>query len=347
MNFPIPGTPSKRTIAANDRNLARIHQANTLDQGLILGESPFVEPNPYPVVQSERPTPQGNQSQGPQTYLPADPSEFLPDVVHGPDDSFTPPPWFLKAVEAIAGTAQRPPSKPPFRFEATIAAAEYNGKILARSGFDIGRVLAEHKDTTLGYGCEFRSPAELKPLLGRHRHFKLLEDLLRNGMSYFYKVELTEAERVDELNAILQRGNHKSATNESKQVSLLLEKDVTHGFSVPVPVDTIRLIPGAAVQPLGMAVQQTLDENGEPKTKFRLTQDLSFSSAQPPAPPRSINKRIDMSLYPEMVFGWCLQRILHFVSYLRWYEPLLRILMSKYDHSDAYRRIAHSASAAL
>ena len=42
-NFSIPGTLFKRTIAANDRNLERISQANVLDQGLILGESKIVE----------------------------------------------------------------------------------------------------------------------------------------------------------------------------------------------------------------------------------------------------------------------------------------------------------------
>ena len=74
-------------------------------------------------------------------------------------------------------------------------------------------------------------------------------------MSYYFTVELTETERAAELEALIQRGNHKSATTENTQVSLLLEKDVTHAFSVPVPVDTVRLIPGAAVQPLRMAVQ--------------------------------------------------------------------------------------------
>ena len=114
-------------------------------------------------------------------------------------------------------------------------------------------------------------------------------------MSYHYDVKLTEAERGEELEAILARGNHKSATVETVHVSALLAKDVTHGFSVPIPMDVIRLIPGAAVQPLGMVVQQTLDEHGEPKVKRRLTQDLSFSSSPAPAPPRSINKRVDMS----------------------------------------------------
>ena len=282
----------------------------------------------------------------PALYLPTDANEFLPDEVCGPDDTFTPPGWFLAALKDIARTEITPPTMPPFKFVVSAEAAKYNGKILARSGFDVGRVLDAHGTSTLGYGCEFRTPEQLQPLLGRHRHFALLRNLLTEGMSYYYKVDLSETERVEELDALLARGNHKSATVEGRHVAALLAKDVTHGFSVPIPINIIRLIPGAAVQPLGMVVQQTLDENGKPKVKRRLTQDLSFSSNPHPAPPRSINKRVDMTMYPEMVFGWCLPRILHFVASLRWHQPQLKILIAKYDYSDAYRRIAHSASAA-
>jgi hypothetical protein len=48
-----------------------------------------------------------------------------------------------------------------------------------------------------------------------------------------------------------------------------------------------------------------------------------------------------------MVYGWCLLRIIHFVVALRLAHPGTRILVSKYDCSDAYRRIAHVASAMI
>jgi hypothetical protein len=54
-----------------------------------------------------------------------------------------------------------------------------------------------------------------------------------------------------------------------------------------------------------------------------------------------------MSAYAEMIYGgWCLPRIIHYVVSLRARFPDLHILVSKYDYSDAYRRIAHSAEAA-
>jgi hypothetical protein len=53
-----------------------------------------------------------------------------------------------------------------------------------------------------------------------------------------------------------------------------------------------------------------------------------------------------MDEYVEMIYGWCLSRVIHFIVALRLAHPLLRIFIMKYDYSDAYRRVAHSPSAA-
>jgi hypothetical protein len=78
-----------------------------------------------------------------------------------------------------------------------------------------------------------------------------------------------------------------------------------------------------------------------------MTQDLSYSHTKTAKGlPVSVNTRIDMDAYSEMIFGWCLFRIIHLIVSLRLHYPHSRILISKYDYSDAYRRMAHSASAA-
>jgi hypothetical protein len=164
-------------------------------------------------------------------------------------------------------------------------------------------------------------------------------------MHYVFDRELESDERNDEVATMLARGNHKSAQLEQDRVGELLAKDVVHGFTIPLPIATIKLIPGAMVQPLGLVQQWTVGPDGERKVKFQLTQDLSFSTNRH-SKPTSINARVDMSAYVEMVYGWCLPRIVHFIVALRSQNPTLLILISKYDYSDAYRRIAHSASAA-
>jgi hypothetical protein len=97
-------------------------------------------------------------------------------------------------------------------------------------------------------------------------------------------------------------------------------------------------------QPLGMAEQLTLSESGARVPKFRLTQDLSYSLTEEKV---SVNARIDIEAYPEMIYGWCLPHILQYIVCLRRQHPNEQIFIAKYDYSDAYRRIAHSASAAV
>ena len=53
-----------------------------------------------------------------------------------------------------------------------------------------------------------------------------------------------------------------------------------------------------------------------------------------------------MHAYPAMIYGFCLLRLIHYIVALRLAFPDELILISKYDFSDAYRRIAHSALAA-
>ena len=96
---------------------------------------------------------------------------------------------------------------------------------------------------------------------------------------------------------MLGRGNHKSAQDEPAIVKQLLYKDVVHGFSMVIPIGAVPLIPNAMVQPVGLAKQWTLDEEGNRKIKYRITQDLSYLETNKEAP-LSINSRIDMDQYP-------------------------------------------------
>ena len=98
-------------------------------------------------------------------------------------------------------------------------------------------------------------------------------------------------------------------------------------------------MPGTMVQACGLVVQHALEG-----IKYRLTHDLSFSITGEDV---SVNSRCDMNAYPEMVYGFCLSRIIHFIVALRGKYPEERILISKYDFSDAYRRMAHGASSAI
>jgi hypothetical protein len=318
--------PTSASRRGEERNAGRLRLADKTDRET-LGESPNIA---------------RQCTLGP---LPSDASLFFPEPIVGPCDEFVPPTWFLEGIKRICATESPTPTKSPIRFELSDQATKHNANVLGRVGFDVGRLIRDNSSSTLGFGSEFRGVGELEPLLGKHPHFSRLVKLLTEGMPYVFNRELSSTERRKEVAAMLARGNHKSAQSDQLHVGKLLAKDVLHGFAIPIPISVVSRIPGAMVQPLGLVQQWTVNPEGERVIKFRLTQDLSFSTDQA-AEPTSINSRVDMSAYVEMVYGWCLPRIIHYVVSLRSRYPELRILISKYDYSDAYRRIAHSAEAA-
>ena len=108
-----------------------------------------------------------------------------------------------------------------------------------------------------------------------------------------------------EINANLAQGNHRPATKRPDILKEKLERDVKFGFAVPVWASSLRDIAGTMVQACGLAVQHALEG-----IKYRLIHDLSFSITSEDA---SINSRCDMDVYPEMVYGFCLSRTIHFI----------------------------------
>jgi hypothetical protein len=164
--------------------------------------------------------------------------------------------------------------------------------------------------------------------------------MLEEGFQYFLSRELSESERLDEFDAQFERGNHKSESQENEAVAQgLLESDVKHGFALPIQAGKLRLVKGVHLQPGGMVEQFGLNADGSRKRKRRFTHDLSFSITQQDA---SIKERVDMSRYPEMVYGWCFSRIMHYFADLRHHHPGQRVYISKFDYSDAYKRMSQS-----
>jgi hypothetical protein len=308
---------SRRTRVSTIRNAQRVRAANDGDEQM-LGESPS-DP----------------------AYLSVNTDSLFPMIV-GPDDAFVPPGWLLTNMRKVDATLVPVPTKPDVIFETTDAALLHNTNLLTRLNFDFDLFMATNSDTTIGYNSEFRPLAQTESIFGRHPCFGFYRQIAIAGMDYRFSTHITETERTDELTKTLARGNHQSAEAELPVVARLLGKDVRHGFSLPFDPVVIERIPGAEVQPCGLAKQFTLNADGSRATKDRLTQDLSFWSG---TFDRSVNSRIDLSAYPEMIYGWCLLRVIHFVVTLRKAHPDTRIFVAKFDFSDAYRRICHAASA--
>jgi hypothetical protein len=93
---------------------------------------------------------------------------------------------------------------------------------------------------------------------------------------YFFSSEIPDDVRRTELENQLTRGNHKSVTANPEIAEKALRNNVWHGFAIPLPAKTVRKIPGAMVQPCGLASQFSLQAEGSRKLKHWLTQNLSY-----------------------------------------------------------------------
>ena len=105
-----------------------------------------------------------------------------------------------------------------------MAAADANERLLEEVGYDLTKLIEKHAATTLGYGSEFRTVSELKPLIGTHPNFGALSLVLTSGMPYVFNRELDQATKLTELKTLLERGNHKSAKDLPDKVGELLAK---------------------------------------------------------------------------------------------------------------------------
>ncbi len=121
----------------------------------------------------------------------------------------------------------------------------------------------------------------------------------------------------------------------------LLNDDVTHGFSLPLPVSCLFSIPAASLAPLGVQSQKTIDEDGNIIPKFRMTHDQTF----PGATGTSVNIRTLKDQLPDCLYGKMLLRIIHYIVSLRARHPGKRIIIGKYDIKAAYRRCHLAATA--
>jgi hypothetical protein len=96
---------------------------------------------------------------------------------------------------------------------------------------------------------------------------------------------------------------------------------------------------GAMVQPLGLATQFAMADNGRGKVKHRLTQDLTFSLS----PEMSVNSRIPHGPARDVL------RLVQFPNRPLHCQPppsvpSTREFHSWHDYSDAWLEMAHSGS---
>ena len=233
-------------------------------------------------------------------------------------------------------------NKPLFRFDVSDEAARFNMNLLKKNNFNLEKLLNATPSIT-SYGSEFKSANELEPLLKLHPRWKELKKKLRHGACFPVK-EVEDNIRLQDMEAMKIRGNHKSATKHEKYLADAFIKEVEKGWILLLPDEEAKNIPGLELAPMGVADQIGISATGEFVSKLRVTHDLSFPQE---ISGTSLNSRVvDTELEPCM-FGHTLLRLVHHIIKLRNEYPKKKIWLRKEDFKSAYRRMHLNATTAL
>jgi hypothetical protein len=89
-------------------------------------------------------------------------------------------------------------------------------------------------------------------------------------------VEISKIKQQQDLVDALTFGNHKGALQKPVILKKLIAKNVKYGYSLPVPLSSIRLFPGLVMAPMNKMEQNTINKFGQIIPKERLTHNQSW-----------------------------------------------------------------------
>ena len=128
--------------------------------------------------------------------------------------------------------------------------------------FDLGRALEAQQDSPLGPGKEFKLPDILESVFGLHSIWQRMKDFLNDGSKWPLD-EINKEERGNDLNEALTFGNHKGTLAKPELLLKLIGKDVKYGYSIPIPLNSMKLIPGIEMAPMNIMTQNMINEFGQ------------------------------------------------------------------------------------
>ena len=88
--------------------------------------------------------------------------------------------------------------------------------------------------------------------------------------------DLDSKSRSEDMKEALEFGNYKGATEKPELLRKLIEKDISHGYGLVLPLAKIHRIPNILLAPMNVMNQNTIDECGKIIGKDRLTHDQSY-----------------------------------------------------------------------
>jgi hypothetical protein len=256
------------------------------------------------------------------------------------DDTPPSPTWppdpetLMAAIRKLLDWKPTKQSPMIFRLDSTPEAAAHNSAILKAANYDLQRLIADNGNCSMAPGAEFRPVELLEHVFAGHPCWPQVKEMLTDGAKFPLRKQTPE-EQQSELRNIMDYGNHKSAQKGAAIVLDKLEDEIKKGWQIPITTDSLHEIPDAAVGPVGLADQLTIDEKGNVIPTKRLTHDQSYDVNKK----SSVNHRVDFDKLPKIRYGHALRRFCAVILAKRRRRPNVRLLMCKYDIKSAYRRM--------
>lgn len=245
----------------------------------------------------------------------------------------------VRRIKFALESHEDPLNASPMTFQFSNEAALKNSIVLSDFEFSIEKMLLSITSTSLHPGSEFRKLENILPLIELHDHGSKVASYIRSGISYAFATDppfSDEERRLDIQDALINNINNKSAVTNESICEKAFKKEVERGWSFVLPLSVAKILKDKInFIPLGTASQWTIDDKGNPKQKYRLTQDCSRLRTSG----KSINSCMDPEAESEVYFGGCLNRMLIRILFLRLKHPNKAILINKYDLDSAYRRL--------
>ena len=156
--------------------------------------------------------------------------------------------WFIPTIKEILQVKIATPEQPTLRFELSHEATDHNKKVIQHYGNRLHQYLCSQQRMYISFGSEFRQPWALKKLLCHHPNWLKLKKILKEGSSWPLS-SITQKDRYLKNQELILRGNHKSAIKYSEELQKTLEKEVTQGWVVPLPLDYISSLKNGELAP--------------------------------------------------------------------------------------------------
>ncbi|GFH53887.1 hypothetical protein CTEN210_10363 [Chaetoceros tenuissimus] len=265
------------------------------------------------------------------TRAPSPPSKSPPTIEVMKRD-------FVSNIARILNSPSLELPPPPFMFENTERAKIFNSKLIEEFDYDLDRLFDAHLYSAVHPGAEFRSSEEVECLLSVHKDWEKLKKIMDEGVDLGVSDERTEQEKLSDFQEAFDKGNSSTMKDPEAKKSVKENqfKEVDHGRAIPITLECAAKLKDAGITPLGCAVQWTIDEMGKPQIKRRTTHNLSSQWGSG----KSLNEMVEEDKLEEIYYGPCLKRCSFQIHQMRLNNPLIPILLAKFDIDAAFRRMS-------